>query len=93
MTKKIPSQKELAAAFLIEMRKALPKKTLKEIDKRNKGEQNQLLCHSHDFCDPNQVMIDAWESLSSTAFSLRNTKHLVVVNRAWDLTKSEGFSK
>lgn len=32
-----------------------------EVFRRNLAETDSCVCHSHDFCDPNQVMLDAFE--------------------------------
>jgi hypothetical protein len=54
---------QLATEFVDELRDQLTPAEFAEVRKRNAAETNPLICHSHDFCDANMVMLDAIERL------------------------------
>lgn len=83
---------ELAAAFRSCMAADLSAEILREIDSRNAVQENKAVCHSHDFIDANQVMLDAFEKTFSREFDFTDSDHLVFQS-AWDVVKAEGFSK
>ena len=87
--------KELANAFSKIIREWLTEEELAEVRELNAGEpKNVSICHSHDFCDANQAMIDALESLGveygSEDFG-DGDKGFDILNAAWDLAKANGF--
>lgn len=57
---------------------------LSEAARLNAAESNRSVCHTHDFCDSNQVMLDAMESLKVSCNDL-------VVSDAWNLAYACGF--
>lgn len=57
---------------------------------RNNVESNQSICHSHDFCDPNQAMIDALDTFG-VDFDCQNEKQGALIDAAWAMAKSKGF--
>lgn len=73
-----------------------------EIDTLNAAEQDKNVCHSHDHCDANVVM--EWALAALLEMSIERFEEGVfgedereanrlqsLFNRAWDLTKAEGF--
>lgn len=58
-----------------------------EIVLRNIAEKNPNICHSHDFCDANQAMIDACENLGLDHECGANP----IVVEAWEIAKSMHF--
>jgi hypothetical protein len=64
-----------------------------EINLRNKEPQYKTRnwCATHDFCDPNQAMIDAFKKLYNKELSTTNKKHLELINHAWNLAKTNDF--
>ena len=92
-TKALPTQKKLADRFIREMRSTLSVAQLQKVDARNAKQTDSGICHSHDFCDANEVMLEAWESLTTTDFSLQNKAHVAKWNGAWDMAKKQGFSR
>jgi hypothetical protein len=91
--KTLPTQKKLAASFIRKMRGSLSVANLKKVDASNAKETNPNVCHSGDFIDSNMVMLEAWDSLTTTDFSLQNKAHLAKWNAAWDMAKKQGFSR
>lgn len=63
MTASTPTNEQIAAAFSAELRLQLNAGEFVEMLARNAAETDPAICHSHDFCDANQVMIDALAKL------------------------------
>ena len=61
---------------------------LHEVVNRNRLESDKKICHSHDFCDANMVMEDAFKSLFGKD-SGDDDIHLI--NAAWDEAKLYEF--
>ena len=92
-TKALPTQKKLADRFIREMLKSLSVAQLRTVDKRNAAQKDDRICHSHDFLDANMVMLEAWDSLTTTEASTMNQRHLAIWNGEWDKAKKQGFSR
>jgi hypothetical protein len=59
------------------------------VNKRNSRETNKHICHSHDFCDANQVMIDASGLSNAELDNIENLwEHF---SEAWSLAKQNQF--
>lgn len=88
MTATEPTAAELAAAFCKQLRADLSPAELAVVVERNAAETDPNICHSHDFCDPNQSMIDALAT-----FGMEFEPELCApINEAWTLAKASGFS-
>jgi hypothetical protein len=60
---------------------------------RNRTEPNPSICHTHDFCDANMLMSNAWEEcFPHEAFCLQNTFHTELWSAAWQQAKAAEFS-
>lgn len=87
----LPTALELAKAFAEELGTVLTAEQLEKVndlnaDARYSGLKN--VCHSHDFCDANQVMIDAMGK-----FGLEySADHNALINEAWEIAKQAEFS-
>lgn len=78
--------KELANKFCRGLQLALTTEEMAEAVARNANESNPLVCHSHDFCDANQVMIDALGQ------EFENTEEQnALIENAWNLAKKNEF--
>lgn len=86
----LPSPEELCRAFIAELRQSLSSDELEAIVERNK-ENGPETCASHDFCDPNQCMLDAWEKLGH-ALDLSDHEQLSITDQAWKLARQREFS-
>ena len=53
---------KIANAFSAILREWLSAEEMAELNERNRGyiEANSPMCDSHDYCDPNQAMIEAY---------------------------------
>ncbi len=90
----------LARSFCARLIAYLGTDLVAKIAIENATEVNPQICHSHDYCDANQFMIDAMaevypeidflgaEGLESVeAFN----EHFKIVDTAWGIAKSHGF--
>lgn len=66
----------LPAKFTDDLIGAVGSSAFREIAKRNADQPNPGICHSHDFCDANMVLLGAIQSLAG----LPNDKYLDVAN-------------
>jgi hypothetical protein len=57
----------------------------------NDSESDARICHSHDFCDANQIMLDACEELSIPADDVTSEEFVTLTDAAWDIAKSNDF--
>ena len=91
-----PAVRALARAFARELTAMLGAGTIAEVARRNRAETDPGVCHSHDFCDANEAMLEAyrrvfgrpvvWTSGADPGAAVTDT-----LNRAWDLAKTAGF--
>jgi hypothetical protein len=90
-----PSSKVIALsnAFSAIIREWVPDKVF-EINQRNKEPYyiDNGLCATHDFCDPNQAIINAFKQVYDKEPSVQNEQHNLLIIRAWNLSKSIGFN-
>lgn len=81
---------ELANAFSGVLNQWIPEK-LFEVNLRNKEASYVGCCATHDFCDPNQAMIDAFTSVFGREPSAKNQKDNLLINNAWNIAKDSQF--
>ncbi len=82
---------DLAAAFSVGLEEALTPWEFDEVLRLNAAETDPLICHSHDFCDANMVMLEAFEALGGT-FDPADEGQATLTNAAWDIAKKCGFN-
>lgn len=58
---------------------------------RNKAEGNPSICHSHDFCDANMAMVEAFQNLGVGEIDSQDDEQTALWDAAWALAKSSGF--
>lgn len=78
----------IARAFAEILREWLSAEEMAEVLVRNAAETNPNICHSHDFCDPNMAMLEAF--MSATEFDDPPADNVLWV-AAWDLARAAGF--
>lgn len=86
-----PSAK-LANAFSTILNEWIPEKIF-EVNLRNMEPSYNGCCATHDFCDPNQAMIDAFKKLYGKEPSIHNKMHNSVINESWNLAKANKFKQ
>ena len=87
---------KLAEAFRDGIREFLTPDELREVDAANR-ERNDETCATHDFCDANEVMLEAFEVAFGREMRLGEDVEgsdvdLDLANAAWMLAKRNGFS-
>lgn len=89
----LPDPDTLGSEFIIVIRDWLidDGDTLARIDQRNRDETDPRICHTHDFCDSNQAMIDAFARLG-VEYDTQSDAHHALGQQAWALAKKRGFS-
>ena len=88
---------KLAKLFSKILIEELGEEKMRETIARNKATNNVMICHSHDFCDANMVMLEAWCKLNPPntvdgecdGFFVDDTYDLV--NIAWHEAKANNF--
>lgn len=83
---------DLAKAFCRQLHKQLDDGTMKVINRRNEEFEacgNHSICATHDFCDANQVMLDAIESICG--FADYHFAQNEMINAAWDIARKARF--
>lgn len=89
-----PEVEPLAKEFSRILREWLTPEEMAEVNRLNASEPSgEQVCHTHDFCDPNQAMIDAWESLTGFEPQIAgmNSAFTDPVDEAWSLARKNGF--
>lgn len=84
--------KTLARAFSYQLRQEIGLIDLMTVIRLNREEENKNICHSHDFCDANMVMLDAGVVLgywTEENFDLDDCS--AIVNDAWAIAKAANF--
>lgn len=89
MTQTELTYKELAKTFAQILREWLGLEALEIIDIRN-HENNDDSCVSHEYCDPNEAMIEALEK-HGLEYS-QEDEIVRLTNDAWTYGKLEGFA-
>jgi hypothetical protein len=95
-TATIPDTDTLAAEFARILRDWLTPAELADVVDRNKNESNiDGVCHTHDFCDANIAMMEAWcnvTGLGEEKWDLDDEALCYAVNVAWAKAKASGFA-
>ena len=92
-----PLQKHIvtvAENFCVLMREELDEGEIQEVNKRN-AELEDWLCESHDFCDPNMVMIDTINQtfqMTDEDWELDGLFWSEIMDNSWHFAKLSGFS-
>ena len=76
----------LSVEFLSGLSSVVGESGVLEIGWRNLNEPHSDICHSHDFCDANQVMLHAFERVFQRAASLSDSDSRFI-NDAWVMAK------
>lgn len=87
----IPTAIQVRDAFIRKIRGALTLDQLQEVVERNKVYDKET-CASHDFCDANQCMLDAWEQLGQP-MDFQNDQQMSVTDQAWQLARQCEFNQ
>ena len=73
--------------FATKLRAEVGTEYIDEVNRRNATPEYDGLCASHDFCDANQVMVDALKDMGREF----NQDLIAAINEAWSIAKNAGF--
>lgn len=48
-------------------------------------------CPTHDFCDANVTMADAFDEVTGEDMDLQSSMHIAIWNAAWDLCRANNY--
>lgn len=87
-------QVELAQRFSELLKRAIGQ-NITDVISRNVMEENRDVCHSHDFCDANEVMLQAWKDCGHDPNDITGETQSDEARRlwqdAWDIAKEYDF--
>lgn len=81
----------IANEFSARLRECLTDEELAEVVRRNRAEPAPDICHSHDFCDANIPMAEAFENLLERELDVSSDADAEICNAAWRLANQRGF--
>lgn len=95
-----PSAEIIARAFCRQLQRYLAPKQFAEVIARNAKEPNKNVCHSHDFCDANVLMDEAFRDVAGFSatdtggddIGCMNDKCVDLFNEAWSIAKAANFT-
>ena len=82
----------LAVNFCDVLQEWLTEEELAIVVARNANSDCDYVCHSHDFCDANAAMWEAWSRTFKTEHDLQSDAEIDLWNAAWDLAKWKKFN-
>lgn len=82
----------LAHEFAAILRQWLTEEEMGLVNRANAEEENSLVCHSGDFCDSNEAMALAFETVFGIPVDPQSDEHATAWNAAWTLAKTNRFS-
>lgn len=89
----IPSPtQQLAREFSKVLRQTLTDDEMTEVISLNRTEGDINICHSHDFCDANMALIEAYENIYGCEPTFSDDKTMDLINTAWALARTLEFN-
>ncbi len=84
----------LANAFSKQLRQNITRSEFSEVIRRNKAQSDPSICHTHDFCDANQVILDAMKVIGlSGEYDADDANQHALITKAWDTAKAANFTE
>lgn len=80
-----PDTQKLADAFVAVLKDWLTPGEWRQMLLRNAIHRRPGVCASHDFCDANVAMAEAWQTLTGEEPDVSDEKATRVWNQAWEL--------
>jgi len=84
---------KLAKEFSKILKGWLTKEELNEINYKNENnpEYQDGVCATHDYCDPNEAMLQAFKKVNRREFDFSSDKDSAEINIAWNKAKQKKF--
>jgi hypothetical protein len=90
---RLPTVEAVASKFSELLRKELGADKMATVLERNSAETSEGVCHSHDFCDANVIMCEAFSELGvSEDAAIYDDRVAKLWNAAWDMAVKNGFA-
>jgi hypothetical protein len=83
--------KKLSEKFNEIVNKEFSVEQLAEINAKNKTAEYISCCATHDYCDANMLMDEAFTSVIGREIDLQNENDCQLWSNAWDLSKDNDF--
>jgi len=83
------SERRIAIMLRKVLREWMTPAEFAEMRRRNKADHNPLVCHSHDFCDANEAMLEAFRIAVGREADVDNEADCALWNAAWNLARQE----
>ena len=86
---------KLGAIFINKIRAELTQKEWRQVCKRNQKEKDPLCCHTHDFVDANEYMLEAYTEFMRTERGIEFEgipQDFTLWNAGWDYAKTQMVS-
>ena len=90
-TPRIETIEEIALEFSKELLKELGNEDFKKMVKLSKANTDPMICVSHDFCDANMPMLEAYERVLDYEPQANNEAHNKIWSDAWTLAVKNDF--
>lgn len=81
----------IGAKFVETLREWLSPKAFEIMQIRNTYEDDKGICHSHDFCDANMAMAEAFEMIVEREPDVADEQDVIIWNAAWEHARSKGL--
>lgn len=81
---------KIANDFIDVLNEWLTDEELRDIVQKNRAEENDNICHTHDYCDANIAMIEAMEK-NGFEYDCYNEKYMKTFFEAWEIAKKKEF--
>ena len=82
------TSQDLADKFTARLCDVLTADEMRQVAERNAAEGHPNVCHSHDFCDPNQVMLDVLD-LCGIEYDPQDERQAEMISAAWSLSQKK----
>lgn len=80
---------KLSYRFSAILRETLSDREMADVITRNREYVDPMVCASHDFCDANEVMAEAWVDCFGASIDLQSDDMRSMWNAAWEMSKDD----
>ena len=74
---------KIGKRFRSKLRHLIGEEQFNEMARLNMKNWNQGHCHSHDYCDANMVMLNAWREITGSEFNMQDLGQKKAWQEAW----------
>lgn len=82
---------DIARQFCTNIQEALTRDQFWQMIERNKCESDNRICHSHDFCDANVLLAEAFAKVMKRELDTQSDADLRLWSEAWAIAKEADF--